>query len=148
MLNRGAHRVLDRSPVEPADRLKFVERDHDLPAVRVGQAGRQAKTSSARREMSRSVRAVGKDTVSPPRGDESGAYRTSALADRTTSRSQVRARLPCVSAATRARAHPSRNATDELKLLTVTSTASAPRRTSGGQRAADERRLSVTAAAK
>ena len=41
MLDGRAHRVLDRSAVELADGLKFVERDRDLPPARGGQARRQ-----------------------------------------------------------------------------------------------------------
>ena len=35
MLHGGAHRVLDRSAVEAADRLKFVERHHHVAAPRL-----------------------------------------------------------------------------------------------------------------
>ena len=41
MLHSGAHRVLHRAAIEPGDRLKLVERDHDLPAARLGKSRRQ-----------------------------------------------------------------------------------------------------------
>ena len=41
MLHGGAHRVLDRSAVEAADRLKLVERHHHLAAPGLGELGGQ-----------------------------------------------------------------------------------------------------------
>src|SRR5262249_33516955 len=93
-----------------------------------------SNTSWARRETSRSVRTLGNETLSDPLPGVlsvgSGTYRTSARADRIVSLSQVRARSHLVSAAISARAYPSRKATYELKLLTVTSTVNAPLRAS------------------
>src|SRR5205814_522687 len=71
--------------------------------VSASRAG-SANTSPASREMSRSDRTFGKDTKRAPRADSPGAYRTSARAERITSRSHVRARSPVVAAATSARA--------------------------------------------
>ena len=104
MLHGGAQRVLHGPAVEAGDRLELVERDDDLaPRISARRAGR-ANTSCARREMSRSVRTAGNDTVTAPNGDASGAYRISARADRIASFSQVRARSDWVSEAASARA--------------------------------------------
>ena len=80
--------------------------------------------------MSRSVRALGKatriDAVPCPAGSTLASADTSMRVDEIAALSHVRARSHFVSAATSARAYPSRNATYELKLLTVTSTVRAP----------------------
>ncbi len=43
VLDRGAHRVLHRSAVEPGDRLELVERDDHVAPPRLGEPGRQGE---------------------------------------------------------------------------------------------------------